>query len=112
MQKIAHHVARLREKPHHIRKQIAFAAAAGMTGAIALVWLVGSALSGAFAIEGSSFAAVAAADNVIATTSASLPAGLAGAAAAVSAAAPARIEIVDTNPAATTTQPAPTVLPF
>ena len=112
MQKIAHHIARIREKPHHIRKQIAFATAAGIAGFIGLVWLVGSAVTGAFAIQASSFAAVAAADNVVATTSTSLPAGLAGAAAAVDTSGPARIEIVDTNPVATTTPPAPTVLPF
>ena len=56
MKTIFEHIEHVKEKPHHIRKSIAFTAAAGITGLVALVWLVGSLGTGAFAIRGATFA--------------------------------------------------------
>jgi hypothetical protein len=42
MKTIFDHIERIQGKPHHIRKQIAFGAAAAGTAIIALVWLVSS----------------------------------------------------------------------
>ena len=56
MKTIFDHIERVQEKPHHIRKQIAFGAAAALTAVIALVWLVSSLGTGAFALKDTSFA--------------------------------------------------------
>lgn len=46
----------IRDKPHHVRRQVAFASAVGVTAVIALVWLSVSLYVGAFEIQGSNFA--------------------------------------------------------
>lgn len=56
MKRIIKHVENLKSKPHHIRKKAAFSVAGGITGLVALVWLSTSLATGAFAIQGSSFA--------------------------------------------------------
>ncbi|MEK7114179.1 MAG: hypothetical protein AAB850_01370 [Patescibacteria group bacterium] len=55
MKTIFEHIEHIKGKPHHVRKRVAFAAAAGGAGAIALVWLVSSLGTGAFAIRGATF---------------------------------------------------------
>lgn len=109
MKNVFEHIAYVKEKPHHIRRQIAFASAAAGAGVIALVWFVASISTGAFAINGSSFADIATGEPVTVVEGT----GLAGAAAAVSDYdGPARIEIVDTAPSTPAKKPEQTTLPF
>ncbi|HVW83011.1 MAG TPA: hypothetical protein VHC68_03680 [Candidatus Paceibacterota bacterium] len=56
MKPLAHHLAAVRAKPPHVRKQIAFALAGGATALIALLWLAASLASGAFRIADTSYA--------------------------------------------------------
>src|ERR1700690_527702 len=97
MKTVSEHLTHLKGKPHHIRKRVAFATAAGVAACIALVWLIGNLSLGTFAIAGSSFADSTAQSPVVTTSgSDSGDSGLAGVAAALpSASAPAHIEIVD-----------------
>lgn len=98
MKTVFEHVKHIQGKPHHVRKRVAFAAAAGGTALIALVWLVGSFSMGAFALKATSFADIGKQQNIEATnSSANGPQNLAGVAAALLPAnKPAHIEIVDT----------------
>lgn len=114
MKTILHHIERVKGKPHHIRKRIAFSIAAGGAGLVALVWLAASLGTGAFAIRGASFADAALGESAVATGAVSDSQNLAGAAAALEdAAGPARIEIVDTAPTtATKKQAERTTIPF
>ena len=115
MKAVFEHIERMKEKPHHVRKQVAFSVAALMSACIAFLWLVASTMTGAFAITGSSFADSTNQTTELVTTDANgTPQGLAGAAAAYDDdEGPARIEIVDTTapkaPAKPTDQ---TILPF
>ncbi len=118
MKSIPEHIEQVKGQPHHIRKRIAFTAAVIGTGIIALIWLVSSAATGVFDVQGSSFADSAGQGSVEATASTdnSHPAnsGIAGAAAAVqSASAPVHIEIVDTVAGTSSAKKAEqTVIPF
>jgi len=99
MKTIFEHIEYVKGKPHHIRKQVALAAAAGVTALIALVWLGASLGTGALALKGTSFADSAKGTGTITTGTAEQNSALAGAAAALpntSVRTPARIEIVDT----------------
>lgn len=112
MKRILHHINKVKERPHHVRRRIAMTAAFSGTAVIALAWLAFMLGSGTFAIQGSSFA-----DSQQASTGTSVSAsqGLAGAAAAPVGRAdtPARIEIIDARTAATSTRSAEaTILPF
>ncbi len=113
MKTISDHIDYVKGQPHHVRKRVAFGAAAGVSTLIALVWLVGGVATGSFAIQGSTFATATQA-NAVATTSAFDNRGLAGAAAGVQDAdAPAHIEIVDTGVSASAKkQSDQTILPF
>jgi hypothetical protein len=44
-------IERLRAKPEHVRKTVAFSASAGFTGVIALLWAVSLGSSGALALS-------------------------------------------------------------
>ena len=121
MKTVFDHIEHIKGKPHHIRKRVAFTAAAGVTALIALVWLVGSVTSGAFAIQGSTFADSTQQQPVVTTTATGADtgtgdtSGLAGAAAAlpsVSTNAPASIEIVDVASATPPAQTQQTIIPF
>jgi hypothetical protein len=116
MKTIFEHIEHIKGKPHHIRKQVAFAAAIAGSSVVALVWFVDSIATGAFAIQGSNFAMSAEQAPAVATTSASGDQGLAGVDAATvlqQQNAPAHIEIVDTTPPAPVKpQSDQTVLPF
>ena len=114
MKTIFDHIEYVKGKPHHVRKQVAFGVAGGISTLIALVWLVGSFSTGAFAIQGSNFAMSTNQENTVATTSAFGSQGLAGvgAAAALKDNTPAHIQIVETAPAAKVVKPDPTILPF
>lgn len=116
MKTLSEHIAYIQEKPHHVRKQVAFGAAAFVSACIALVWLVGSYMTGAFAIAGSSFATASGQDGL--TSVAGSPSntdGIAGAAAALPTRADtsAHLEVIDTNSVAVPKQQSePAILPF
>lgn len=101
MKTIFEHIDRVKAQPHHIRKQVAFASAAVGTILIALVWLVGSATTGAFSIKGNSFATSAEQESTVTTGSGNSGsqslAGVGAAAALPDASVPAYIEIIDVN---------------
>ena len=113
MRTIAHHIEHVRSKPHHVRKQIAFAVALGATAIIALLWLVISLATGAFKIQDVSFAeAQAQAAQPAAPVQNNSLLGAAAAALSGSSDTPAKLEVVG---AATTSPPAHeehTVIPF
>lgn len=107
MKTIFDHIEHVKGKPHHVRKRVAFGAAAGGTALIALAWFAQSISSSAFALKDTSFA------DSVQQESAAMPAAgrgsqnVAGAAAALQdASAPAYIEIIDT---ASSTKKAKTV---
>lgn len=106
------HIERMKGKPHHIRKRVAFGISGGVAGLIAVAWLGGSLASGTFAIQGSSFAENVKQESMIVSGAANP--NLAGAAATLKdASAPAHIEIVDTTPPAPKVKKAEqTTLPF
>lgn len=113
MKTIFQHIEYVKGKPHHVRKQVAFATAAGVTAVVALVWFFSTLSAGTFAIQGSTFAD-STSEASTTTNSVQSNSGIAGAAAAVQDEnAPAHIEIVDTS---TSTTPAKqqeqTVIPF
>jgi len=117
MKKLFDHIEHLKGKPHHIRKQVSYGVAGTGTALIALVWFVSSISTGAFAIQGSSFADSVRQGAVLVANpdNANGDDNLAGAAAAFSegpAVAP-RIEIV-AAPVATssTVQREQTTIPF
>ncbi len=96
MKTILDHIERVQEKPHHIRKQIAFGVAAALTAVIALVWLVSSIGTGAFALKDTSFAQSTGEERTRTVTGDDTE-QLAGVGASVrsGASAPAYIEIID-----------------
>ena len=105
------HIDRIKEKPHHVRKQVAFAAAGTITALIAIFWVATSLATGAFALKDTSFADATGGSAGLAA-SGSEAENLAGAAAAFGAPpAPARIEIVDAA-SSTGKKPEPTIIPF
>jgi len=112
MKSLSQHIEHVKGKPHHIRKRVAFGAAAVGAALIALVWLISSISINAFAVKGSSFADATGQGDV--ERAESPASGLAGAAASLeSARAPARIEIVDaTSSARPTKQAEQTTIPF
>lgn len=106
------HIDRVKQQPHHIRRQVALTVAGGLAALIGLVWLLGSLSLGTFALKGSDFAASTNADQ--AAPDGSLDnAQLAGAAAATpSNSSAAHIEIIDSATTTKTAQPEQTVIPF
>ena len=114
MKSLLDHVEHLKKKPHHIRRKVAVAVAGGISGGIALIWLVASLASGSFAVPNTSFADLYTQRPTVATTSPGDTSGLAGAAASVDAQkAPAPIEIVDTSSNASSSDtPEQTTIPF
>lgn len=118
MKTVSEHIAYVRNQPHHIRKQVAVASAAGGTILIAIVWLVGSLSTGAFSIrEDASFASATEKSAAATDSDVSASQSLAGAGAAAALQdeekAPARIEIIDSTPAAPVQKKAEqTTIPF
>ena len=100
MKTIFEHIEHVKGKPHHIRKRVAFGAAGACTAVVALIWLVGSLGTGAFALKDTSFAqSTSGVTNV--TDSGANDEQLAGVGAASvvgKKSAPARIEIIDASP--------------
>ncbi|MFA6503078.1 MAG: hypothetical protein WCT45_02380 [Candidatus Paceibacterota bacterium] len=116
MKTVFEHVEYIKGKPHHIRKRVAFSAAACGAGVIALVWLAGSISTNAFAIGGNSFADSAVPKGAVTVgsdTQANQLAGAGAASALQGAEAPVRIEIVNTTPEPSKQKQAEqTTLPF
>lgn len=111
MQALFDHIDTVKTKPHHVRRKVAFGAAAVIAGMVGLLWLGISLSTGVFAIRGSSFA-----ESTGAVPSAGVPhtSQLAGSAAAFPSeeTAPAHIQIVDTTSASSAPAPEQTVIPF
>jgi hypothetical protein len=114
MRKVAEHIEYIKGKPHHVRKRVAYATAAGGAGIIGLIWFVGNLSFGTFAIPSNSFADTAdMQSSVIANGNDEAPTGLAGAAAALRGdSEPARIEIVDAPFPNSKKQAEQTTIPF
>lgn len=111
MKTLAHHIKTVKAQPHHIRKQVAFATAFVAVAAVGVIWAGVSLATGAFAIQGSSFAESTGANGAVATAPTTDAALLASPAAANDASQPAQIEVVDAPPAVTPAA-APTTIPF
>ena len=114
MKTVFEHIEHVKKQPHHVRRGVAFSAAALCTALVALVWLTGSLWSGTFALRSSSFAESAGQSSAPAPAYNSGESGLAGAAVALpSADAPAHIEIVDAASSTSGQKKAePTIIPF
>lgn len=118
MKTVFDHIENVKGKPHHVRKRIAFTAAASGAAFIGLAWLVGSVSFGTFAIQGTSFAESTGQGGALATEGGNGSSNLAGAAAALpptsaSANAPAHIEIIDAaSSTAGQAKAEQTVIPF
>lgn len=115
MKKIAEHIAHVKSKPHHIRKQVAFGAAAALTALIAFIWLTSSLMTGAFALKATSFAESTGNARAVVVSGGDTSEQVAGVGAAVSnkAEKPASVEIVDTTPSSrSNSQVEQTVIPF
>lgn len=114
MKTVFEHIEYLKGKPHHIRKQVAFGSAASIAAIIALVWLVTSVGSGTFALKNPTPEEGSGDGSLFVPGREDGSQNLAGAAAALQdESAPARIEIIDTTPAAPRVKPIEqTTLPF
>jgi hypothetical protein len=116
MKTISEHIKHIHGKPHHIRKRVAFTAAAAGAGLLAAVWLIGSLSMGAFALKPTSFATSEGEGTVTTvpdTTSADAQvAGAAAAPAPEDANAPAHIQIVNVTPTNAAPAQSRTTIPF
>ncbi len=113
MKTIFEHIERVKGKPHHIRRRIAFGAATAGTALIALVWIVGMAGSGAFALKDASFAQNTGGEGTLNIAGDNGQQNLAGATAAIQDAnAPAHINIIDAASSTIQKKAERTVIPF
>ena len=113
MKTIFEHVEHVKGKPHHVRKRIAFSAAAFGTGAIAFVWLAVSLGSGVFALKGGASVENGEEKGSVTATAGTPTSQLAGVGAAGADSAAAYIEIVDAPAAAAPKKKAEqTTIPF
>lgn len=114
MKTIFDHIEHVKGKPHHVRKRVAFGAAAGGAAFVALVWFGQSIGSGTFALKNTSFADSTKEASVVVTSTDRGNQNVAGAAAAFrDPSAPAHIEIVDVaSSTPKTKQVEQTTLPF
>ncbi len=114
MATLTHHLERARAQPHHVRKQMTFIIALGVTALIALLWIIYALTSGAFAIQGTSFAESAAGASDTASAASGRDSFLASPFGAGSASQePATLEVVGGSDAAATGPAAsPKVIPF
>lgn len=113
MKNIFEHIEHIKNKPHHTRKSVAFGIAALGTALIAIAWLAINLASNNFAIQGSSFADSVAQSPIETVDGSGGSKNVAGAAAAVSDAAPAHIEIIDAQPSVKKLAPIEqTTIPF
>ena len=100
MQRVHDMVHTLRQKPEHVRQNIAVGVSGGVTLVVALAWLVTSVASGTFSISPTKFTSdTSDASQAVATSKNSFSELLGAAGAAVGAApgSPASITVVDTK---------------
>ena len=113
MKTIFEHIEHVKGKPHHIRKRVAFTAAASGAALVTLVWFIGNVSSGSFALGDSSFADMVNQGDIETTSGNPVTSGIAGVAAAIQGAnAPAHIEIVDTASSTPMKKAEQTTIPF
>ena len=116
MKNIFEHIEHVKGKPHHVRKRVAFGAAAVCTAVIAFAWLAGSISTGAFALKDTSFAQSTGEDILQTVSSDNTNEQLAGVGVASvleRTSAPARIEIIDSASSASSVKKVEqTVIPF
>ena len=118
MKTIFEHIEYIQGKPHHIRKKVAYATAGGVAALVALVWFFGTLSSGAFAIQGSTFAQSTGGDPATTTDTGIVDGGTDSGIAGVAASLPqsqtqAHIEIIDSSTSTSSEKPVePTVIPF
>jgi len=111
MKKLTDHIEYVKGQPHHVRRSVAFGTAGGFAAFVGLIWISGSLATGAFHIQGATFADA----NTPTAVEAVAPSdsGVAGVAAALAAPKAAHIEIIDTSSTtAPSEKPEPTVIPF
>lgn len=85
MRTFADRLDAIRDKPHHVRRQVAFLASGVITGVIAVGWLGASLYTGAFALKGANFAEVTGVEPVTEDSGSAFDTGVAGVAAAAAA---------------------------
>ncbi len=115
MKTIFDHIELVKGKPHHIRKQVAFASATVGAAFIALVWLAGSLSTGVFSIQESSFAGATGQEpSAVAGEPGNQNLAGVGAASALpeSVNTPAHIEIIDAASPSVKKQAEQTTIPF
>jgi len=111
-----HHIHRLKSKPEHVRKNIAFVSAGALTALVALGWMAATVAGGTLALaptpldQGNAAALTNAASQTSSSFSQLL--GAVGAATSATSSAPA-LHIVDSVPETAATPAAQkTVIPF
>lgn len=122
MATITHHIHRLREQPSHVRERIALGVSGGVTGLVAIGWLVAMSSSGAFSLTAQTVAQGVAPSNEVQqafTESGKGINGLLGAAGAAFGApttTDAQVNVVDVRSSstldATASSASATVIPF
>ena len=115
MKTIFEHIEHVKGKPHHIRKRVAFGAAAIGTGIIAFIWLAGSLATGVFALKATSFTQSTGGEEtlIVSDKNNGQLAGVGAASIIQSAQEPARIEIIDAvTPTLQNKKAEQTTLPF
>lgn len=111
MKAIIDHIEKIKQKPHHHRKQIAYAYASVITAVIVFVWLSASLATGAFYIKDSSLTRNG--DTQAESINSSQIAGVSAFGQDENANSQARIIIIDSaSSSSKTKQPEKTVLPF
>src|SRR3989344_4686588 len=114
MKTIFEHIEHIKGKPHHIRKRVAFGAAAVGTSIIAPAWPAASLGTGAFALKDTSFAQTASDYGTPAASGVEEQLAGVGAASIIKRAGePARIEIIDASSQTSSGKKAEqTIIPF
>lgn len=111
MEKRIHEVVHtLRQKPEHVRENIALGVSGGITLVVALGWMVATVASGSFSLTPSATLASAGGNDMKQAMTSSKDSfsqllGAAGAAVGATSTAPATITIVDTEVHSTLDQP-------
>jgi hypothetical protein len=115
---IRDYIEHLKSKPEHVRRRIAFGTSAGITGVVAVAWLVALSTSGTLALTSPEVQNTAELKTAVQETSSSF-AELMGAASAYQSAAQGESELIIVDAQSSSTLDAPadptegkTVIPF
>ena len=121
------HIERIKTKPEHVRRRIAFGTSIGITGVVATVWfftlLFGGTLSldisptilntdGTIAQSPDTSTANPGNTNSVASSNSNFSQLLGAVGVSTAKPAPAALQVEDQAPAPATTTPQPTVIPF